>query len=322
MKPLVTIIITVHNQEGFIADAWASVKAQTLPAWECVIVDDGSTDHSYENALALTAGDPRVQVITKPNGGSSSARNAGVRHAGRDSLYFVFLDGDDLLAPEFSAQLSAYLDAHPAAGVVTCGFIEVDKESKPLGAGIRTRYVPNALGFPRQLKPRENVTPFVAFFCATGQGPFAMMRRSVFEKTTGYDERLWPHEDTDIFCQIALRSEAHHLPLPLYWKRTHEMSIMHASTEHAVQEFRFFRADAYGIFRQKWDNYCAKDPRQQALLAHAKKYYYSRHRPFRDFKVALITLKLLTKDPTKARLDWFLCLCKSGFRGLFCGRES
>ena len=317
--PLVSIITTVYNQENYIADAIASLKAQTCPDWECIIVDDGSKDRSYANAQALTQGDPRFKVVTKPNGGLSSARNAGVPHLAPRSRYIVFLDGDDLLAPEFLSQLSNYLEAHPEAGLVTCGFIELDQHARPVKEGYRSRYAPNALGFPRQLKPEEAVTPFVTFFCATGQGPFTMVRRSVYEQTPGYDERLCPHEDTDMFCHLALRAQAHHLHTPLYLKRNHETSIMNSTTEEAAKRYAYFRADAYSLFREKWDHYPTADPRQQTLINEARKYYYTRHRPFRDFKVALKTLGLILKKPTRAQIAWFLKLCKSGLSGLLMG---
>lgn len=322
LKPLVTIITTIYNQENYIADVVSSLNAQTSDSWECILVDDGSIDRSYQTALSMVGNDPRFKVITKENGGISSARNLGTVLASPHSQYFVFLDGDDMLATEFVAQLSGYLNNHPNVGLVTCAFVELDKNGVPVRPGIRTRYAPNALGFPRQLKPHEAETPFVTYFCATGQGPFAMMRRSAFEATPGYDERLCPHEDTDIFCQIALISTTHHFPAPLYLKRCHEESIMNSKTEDAEKKFGFFRRNAYSIFRQKWDNYEAKTPEQQAILSKAKRYYYSRHKPFRDFKVALKTLRLIFRDPTKARFDWLFFLCRSGISGLFLGGEN
>jgi glycosyltransferase involved in cell wall biosynthesis len=317
--PLVSIITTVYNQENYIADAIASVRSQTCASWECIIVDDGSKDQSYANARMLTQGDPRFKIVTKPNGGLSSARNAGIPHLAPQSRYIVFLDGDDLLAPEFLSQLSNYLEAHPEAGLVTCGFIELDQDARPVKEGYRSRYAPNALGFPHQLKPGETVTPFATFFCATGQGPFTMVRRAIYEQTPGYDERLCPHEDTDMFCHLALRAEAHHLPTPLYLKRNNETSIMNSKTEDAAKRYAYFRADAYSIFRNKWDHYPADDPRQRALIDEARNYYYTRHRPFRDFKVALKTLRLIFKNPSRSQIAWFLQLCKSGLRGLFNG---
>lgn len=320
--PLVSVIATAYNQEDYIADAIASLRAQTCASWECIVVDDGSRDQSLARAQTLTAGDPRFQVVAKTNGGISSARNAGVLHLDPHSRYLVFLDGDDRLAPEFLSQLSAYLEMHPEAGLVTCGFIEIGPDGQPLKLGHRSRYAPNALGFPRQLAPEENVTPFVTFFCATGHGPFTMVRRSVFEQTPGYDEHLCPHEDTDMFCQLALRAPAHHLPTPLYFKRIHATSIINSSAEDAAKRYAYFWADAYSLFRAKWDHYPAQDARQQALIDEARKYYYTRHRPFRDFKVALKTLGLIIKKPTRAKIAWFLHLSKSGICGFLTGGGS
>ncbi len=95
-SPLISVIVTCFNQEGFIRDAVDSVLNQSWKKLECIIVDDGSTDNSCRVIQELQAADERIRVILQSNAGVSAARNAGFREAG--GAFIQFLDGDDLLA--------------------------------------------------------------------------------------------------------------------------------------------------------------------------------------------------------------------------------
>ena len=81
MKPKVSIIIPCYNQAMFLPEAIASLQAQTLEDWECIIVDDGSTDNTAETAANWALKDPRIQWIQQNNMGSAAARDAGLRIA-------------------------------------------------------------------------------------------------------------------------------------------------------------------------------------------------------------------------------------------------
>jgi glycosyltransferase involved in cell wall biosynthesis len=107
---LVSIVVTCFNEEPFIAGAIDSAMQQTYRHVEVVVVDDGSTDGSAD-IVRSTA--PNATLVSKPNGGLSSARNAGLRRASGE--YVVFLDGDDRLKPEFVATTIAALQHHPEA---------------------------------------------------------------------------------------------------------------------------------------------------------------------------------------------------------------
>lgn len=93
MSPKVTVIIPVYNVESYLREAVDSVLCQTLQDIEIILVDDGSTDNSGIICDEYAAADERVKVIHKPNGGLSSARNAGLEIAKGE--YIMFLDSDD-----------------------------------------------------------------------------------------------------------------------------------------------------------------------------------------------------------------------------------
>jgi hypothetical protein len=107
-NPLVSIIVPCFNQAQFISETLDSVLGQTYKNWECIIVNDGSTDNTEQIAKDYCAKDRRFKYIFKQNGGLSSARNTGIRETRGD--YLQFLDSDDLLlADKIEIQLSKML---------------------------------------------------------------------------------------------------------------------------------------------------------------------------------------------------------------------
>jgi glycosyltransferase involved in cell wall biosynthesis len=97
--PLISVITPVLNALEFLPDMLRSVQDQTLPDWEHILIDDGSTDGSLELMEQGAAPDPRFRLLrTQIRGGPAKARNLGLKYArGR---YVAFLDADDLWLPE------------------------------------------------------------------------------------------------------------------------------------------------------------------------------------------------------------------------------
>src|SRR5687767_2996559 len=93
---MITVIIPLYNKEKSILDTVYSVLNQTYKDFELLIINDGSKDNSLKVVQSIS--DPRVVIIDKPNGGVSSARNAGILNAKNE--YLAFLDGDDIWHPE------------------------------------------------------------------------------------------------------------------------------------------------------------------------------------------------------------------------------
>jgi glycosyltransferase involved in cell wall biosynthesis len=111
-EPLLSVVITVYNLEHYIRECLESVLRQAhLDQLEVIVVDDGSTDRSRAEIAATLAGHPgcRVHVMTQANQGVSAARNLGIAHA--QAPYLAFIDGDDLWAADFSAQVMPLLRA-------------------------------------------------------------------------------------------------------------------------------------------------------------------------------------------------------------------
>lgn len=143
----VSVVIPAYNAERFVGDALASVRAQTAPPAEIIVVDDGSTDGTA--AVARAAG---ATVITQPNGGVAVARNTGIRAASAE--WVALLDADDLWQPEKLEAQWAAVQACPDVGFVFTDFTQFN------AAGIE---VPSVLGSrPNyQRVKREEVAPGV-----------------------------------------------------------------------------------------------------------------------------------------------------------------
>lgn len=110
--PQFTIIIPVYNVQNYLVPCVRSVTEQTGSRdWECILVDDGSTDLSGQMCDVFATEIPGVQVIHRENGGLAAARNTGLKAATGD--WILFLDSDDAMAPGLLDALRTALPAHP-----------------------------------------------------------------------------------------------------------------------------------------------------------------------------------------------------------------
>ncbi|CAN7579895.1 glycosyltransferase [Mesorhizobium caraganae] len=126
--PRVAVVITCHNYRAYVEEAIRSVLAQTYRNWDCVIVDDASTDGSADHVRELlqTIGDPRLRLLVRPqNGGQLAAFRDGF--APGDAPFVAFLDADDIWLPNFLlAHLSAHLNASQPASLSSSDVFLVD----------------------------------------------------------------------------------------------------------------------------------------------------------------------------------------------------
>jgi len=127
---LVSAIVPVHNRPEMVAEAVASVLAQTYRPIEILLVDDGSTDGTGAVLTDLATRHSEIQVITQANAGAGAAREAGRLRARGE--FIQYLDSDDRLLPEkFALQVQA-LRQHPDCGAAYCVTRLIDAEGKVL----------------------------------------------------------------------------------------------------------------------------------------------------------------------------------------------
>lgn len=100
-KQTITIIVPVYNAQRTLRRCVSSIIAQTETNWELILVDDGSSDHSYGICEELQHQDSRITALHKTNGGAGSARNYGLSHC--RTSWVTFIDADDTIEPGYLA---------------------------------------------------------------------------------------------------------------------------------------------------------------------------------------------------------------------------
>lgn len=120
-QPLVTIIIPVFNAANYLDETMESVLSQTFTDFECILIDDASTDHSAQLIRNWCYRDSRISsLVNKRNLGVSATRNTGLLNAKGD--YIALLDADDIWLPDKLALQVAILNNEPNIGLVSSCF--------------------------------------------------------------------------------------------------------------------------------------------------------------------------------------------------------
>lgn len=125
---MISVIVPVYNSVKSLRHCVQAIENQTYPNWELILVDDGSSDGSAELCDKLAAENAGIQVIHKPNGGVSSARNAGIDAAKGE--YITFCDSDDYLEPDYLENLVHTAKSNPDCGHIWCCFQTVSSDNQ------------------------------------------------------------------------------------------------------------------------------------------------------------------------------------------------
>jgi len=122
---MISIIVPVYNVRPYLEQCVRSIIAQTYQDWECILVDDGSTDGSGELCDELAVGDERLKVIHQKNQGVSAARNCGIDDSKGE--YICFIDSDDWVGVDYLTHLLAGMNEKGTDMVVTGAIHESSK---------------------------------------------------------------------------------------------------------------------------------------------------------------------------------------------------
>lgn len=117
--PAISVIVPVYNSEKYLNEALASLEKQTFKNFEVIIVNDGSTDGSYNIIKKFTNKYSNVKVVNQKNMGQGCAKNTGIKHA--KGKYITFLDSDDFLSPDFLGTLYKLISKNDA-DIACCNF--------------------------------------------------------------------------------------------------------------------------------------------------------------------------------------------------------
>ncbi len=192
-NPLVSILIPCYNSASWIAETLESALAQTYSKTEIIIVDDGSTDATFE--IAKQYARSNLKVIHQENKGQCAAENRAIREA--QGNFIQYLDADDLLAPDKIERQIALLGADETEYISSCEW---------------ARFYESPEGATFKYQPLwQDLQPIDWLVCAWENhlmmhGAAWLIPRQIIEKAGPWDERLSLINDFDYFSRILLAS--------------------------------------------------------------------------------------------------------------------
>ncbi len=215
--PRVSLLMSMHNRDSFVAQAIKSVLAQTFRDFELLVRDDASTDRTLAVAREAAGADPRVQIFAGEHVGVIRALNEFASKA--QGEYIGWLDSDDALAPLALAETVPVLDASPDVGMVYTNYITMDELGRQgtLGKRCSIAYSKDRL-----------LIDFMTFH-------FRLLRKSLWDSLGGLDPVAEVAEDYDFCLRASEVAEIRHVPKALYIYRVHTNSI---STQRRVEQIQ------------------------------------------------------------------------------------
>ena len=213
--PLVSVIIPCYNQARFLPEAVHSLQAQTYQNWECLIINDGSTDETAKAATALVAADSRLRLISQPNRGLAGARNRGLAEARGE--FIQFLDSDDVIAPTKLEQQVSAISSRTELALAYCDYYKASHtDLTVIGEEAYTSPLFNSEDHLKELALRWESQLSIPCHC------FLFDARFFTQHDIRFDESLPNHEDWDCWmCIFALKPKVHCIPAKLVVYRLH-----------------------------------------------------------------------------------------------------
>lgn len=257
-EPLISIIVPAYNAEKYIEDCVASMSLDVHPEVEAVLVNDGSTDSTAVLCERLARKYSAVKVVNKENGGSNSARNAGVRNSNGSWIWFV--DADDILRPDALDNLKLAIEADPTQllhfRIEPFEEGEQVKWSKPDSFSVETMSSKELLRMLYRGQTRHNLMGFLF--------SRELINGSAYNEA--FEEGFALYEDV-VFIQTLLSQDITitYLDCSLYGYRQNENSLTHKSSK-AVATSGYMAVKKIDRLPVSEDDICLKKNMEVGLL--------------------------------------------------------
>jgi glycosyltransferase involved in cell wall biosynthesis len=283
--PLVSIILPTYNRANFLKRSIESALSQTFQDFELIIIDDGSTDSTYE--ILQNFGDSRIDFLTTEHKGVSAARNLGLLEASGE--FVTFLDSDDQFFPQkIELQLQKFYK-NQRIGLVACGTREVTIQGHILIEARPWLNVPN-LDLESWL-----------FGCPAGTNVM-MVKKELIDSIGGFDTNLIAHEDWDLGLRLS------YYGCEMTW--CHEVLV-----EASIHDNNIHLDPAKSIFSQKlilekfYSQSGLTDQAKELMnLAYSKMYLRNALTNYKDSnysEAGQILGKVVENDPSLLSNDYF-----------------
>lgn len=177
----ISVVIPMYNQGHYLEETVMSVIRQTWTNWEMIIINDGSTDSSYEIAKELVGrlNDSRIKLITQENSGKGGARNRGIRES--DGEFVITLDSDDMVTPEYFSESLKLMKKHSRAAWITPKTLVFGKD--------------NHVAWSEDYN-------FIRAIAICPSPSSSLIRRCALEEVGLYREDLTDREDAEIWIRL------------------------------------------------------------------------------------------------------------------------
>ncbi|WP_026914472.1 glycosyltransferase family 2 protein [Christiangramia portivictoriae] len=199
-QKLISIIIPVYNREKLILRTLKSVKAQSFNNWECLIVDDGSTDYTIQNIERFIGNDERFRLYSRPADspkGASSCRNYGITLSNGDLIQF--LDSDDLLHQD---KILRQVEVYNGGNVLIIGKWGGFTKETDLSSRFKYKYgayrnFQSGISLLNNFGNKNEFFPLHVY----------LTPRSLIKEAGYWDEELTNNDDAEFFARVILNAD-------------------------------------------------------------------------------------------------------------------
>jgi len=231
---LISVIVPCYNYGNFLPITLNSIRHQTYQNWECIIVNDGSTDNTEQVAKEFSFQDKRFKYFYQANKGLSAARNTGIKQSKGD--YIQFLDADDLIEPKKLEEQILVLKENPTYDIIYSSVRyfrnHIPDERLFSMNRVNKNWMPNVSGNGKKVLKYLLHRNIMAANCP-------VVKRSVFDKVGFFNENLRFLEDYEFWVRCALSNVYFYYldkPETLALVRVHGQSITNNTWEMRYTE--------------------------------------------------------------------------------------
>ena len=230
MKPRFSIIVPLYNKAPFVKKALESIISQTFTDWECIIVDDGSTDNSLAicEETIIYHKSKIINIVRQNNSGVAVARNNGVKASHGE--YLCFLDADDWWEPNFLEEMDRLIKEYPDAGLYATNYVYYKPGKTHVALNLERGY----MNYPEAYLHGE-MPVWTGATC---------MPRMVFDEMGGFPIGIKLGEDFLLWAKIALHYKVAFCEKPLAYYNNDVPAPLRATRNlHAPQHNMLFHFD-------------------------------------------------------------------------------
>ena len=207
--PVISVVLSVYNGDGHLHESIASILNQTYGSIELIVINDGSTDGTYEIIRKNQQEDPRIVSVLQPNLGLTKSLNRGIQLA--KGTYIARQDADDLSVPTRFEKQSTYLNIHPDYTLVGSAYQEITNGSK----------------FPQSIRFVQSDDEIRKAICKYNPicHPSIMMRKRTLGEVGGYNDRFQYSQDYELYGRLLKNYKLCNLPEILILRHIHDSII-------------------------------------------------------------------------------------------------